>query len=339
MERKMAVVKRIDKLEGIPDAEFIEVAHVGGWKVVVKKGEHEEGSLVVYCEIDSFIPTALAPFLTKAGHFPKEYKGVLGERLKTVKLRGQLSQGLILPVSTRGESGLVVGGLFGEGDDVSEFLGISKWEAPEEAGRASEAKGNFPHFIKKTDQERVENIKNISEHWGESFEVTIKLDGSSCSAYHFNGQLGVCSRNIELKEVCGNAFWDIVRRESILEKIQSTGRNLAVQGELTAPNIQKNHNKETKPQFHCFNIFDIDRQEYLLPRDRQNLCEQLDIPHVKILDSNFVLSHTVEQILELSEGAGDKPEVKHREGLVFKSNIDSRFSFKAVSHSYLLRTE
>lgn len=334
MERKLAVVKRIDKLESIPDAEFIELAHVGGWKVVVKKGEHKEGSLVVYCEIDGFIPTALAPFLTKVGHSPKEYNGVLGERLKTVKLRGQISQGLILPTTVIPDNDL--DWEEPEGIDVTELLGIQKYEIPEYAGKCLEAKGNFPSFLKKTDQERVQNIKrDIQDNKGDSFEVTVKRDGSSCTIFVKDAVNGVCSRNIELKDIEGNAFWDIAKANNIHEKLRLTGRNLAAQGELLAANIQGGYEKVNKPEWHCFNIWDIDKQEYLLPKERRQICADVGIPHIAVVDENFILDHSCDELLKLAEGEGVNPGVR-REGLVFKSNT-SQFSFKAVSNEYLIK--
>ena len=96
--RKMATIRRIDDIKPIPNADAIEVATVGGWRVVVKRGEFQPGDLAVYCEIDSFIPTTIAPFLTKPGHSPKTFEGVEGERLRTIRLRGQLSQGLLISV-------------------------------------------------------------------------------------------------------------------------------------------------------------------------------------------------------------------------------------------------
>lgn len=342
MERKMATVQQIAEVKPIDGADAIEAVRVNGWWVVTKKGEYYVNELVVFCEIDSWIPTEVAPFLTKPEHAPKEYKGVLGERLRTVKLRGQLSQGLVLPVDT-------VLSKYNEeiqsyetteypdvGFDVTEYLNIQKWEAPEQAGTNSQAKGSFPHFLRKTDQERVQNIDNIEQYHGHSFEITVKVDGSSLTAYHHNGENGVCSRNIDLKEVEGNAFWDIVKKEQLHEKIISTGRNLAFQGELLAPNIQKNYEKRAKPEFYCFSVFDIDSQQYLLPKERVSLCKELNIPHVKVVESNFMLKHTKDELLEMAEGVGMFDGVTKREGLVFKSN-NSSFSFKVVSNSYLLK--
>lgn len=98
-ERVMARVVRVDAISPIDGADAIEVAQIGGWKVVVKKGEFNVNSMAVYCEIDSFIPHSIAPFLTKPGQFPKVYNEVEGQRLRTIKLRGQISQGLLLPLT------------------------------------------------------------------------------------------------------------------------------------------------------------------------------------------------------------------------------------------------
>ena len=340
MNRKMATVKVIDSISAIDGADKIECAHVGGWPVVVKAGEYHAGESVVMCEIDSWIPSEIAPFLTRAGHEPKEYLGIKGERLKTSRLRGTLSQGLILPLSVVHTKmfelcGNSMGGVISEGEDVSEVLGIVKWEAPEEACRNAEKKGNFPSFIRKTDEERVQNLKReIESRKGETFEVTIKLDGSSCTVYSFGDVDGVCSRNVDLKDVDGNGFWEIAKKLDLHSKIRSTGRNLAFQGELVAPNIQKNYEGVTKPEWRCFKIWDIDKQEFILPQNRRELCAELDIPHVPVIDSAFLLEHTVEELLDMAEGPG--MNVPKREGLVFKSNT-TQFSMKAVSNSYLLK--
>lgn len=335
MDRKLATVRMIDEIKPIEGSDAIEAARIGGWWIVVKKNEFAVNQFVVFCEIDSFIPTELAPFLTKPGHFPKEYNGVQGERLRTVKLRGCLSQGLILPLSVLAQE-IVGDPTEYEGSDVSTLLGIVKWEPPVNANTSREAKGNFPHFLRKTDEERVQNLtREIEKRQWESFEVTTKLDGSSLTAYVFNEQEGVCSRNIELKEVEGNAFWEIARKYRLIEKLREWGRNLAIQGELIAPNIQKNYEKVAKPEFRCFRIFDIDAQEYLLPVQRRTLCKLLDIPHVPVLDDNFILNHSVQELLDMAEGDGMNQGVK-REGLVYKSNT-SQFSMKAISNSYLLK--
>lgn len=153
--RKLATIRKISEINEIKDASNIEVATVGGWKVVVRKGEYQVNDLVVYLEIDSFVPNSIAPFLTKSDRSPSEYKDIKGERLRTVKLRGQISQGLILSLDDNIMSLFEKdGGSYYEGDDVSHVLGIVKWEPPIDASLAGQVKGNFPSFIQKTDQER-----------------------------------------------------------------------------------------------------------------------------------------------------------------------------------------
>jgi hypothetical protein len=98
MTRKLATVRKIDEIRPIAGADAIEAAVVGGWTVVVKRGEYTAGDLAVYLEIDSWVPTELASFLSKGGE-PREFNGVRGERLRSIKLKGQISQGLLLPMS------------------------------------------------------------------------------------------------------------------------------------------------------------------------------------------------------------------------------------------------
>ena len=150
-ERKLATVRSIDEIRPIKGADLIELAVVGGWHSVVKKGEFGVGDEIIYCEIDSWIPQTIAPFLCK-GEEVREYEGVKGERLRTVKLRGQLSQGLILPISVIDQASL--GRCLSVGEDVSEILGIIKYEPPIPAQLAGDVVGLFPSFIFKTDEER-----------------------------------------------------------------------------------------------------------------------------------------------------------------------------------------
>ena len=324
--RKMASVQRVLEKKSIVLADLIEAYRVNGWWVVDKKDAYEVGDLVVYCEVDSWIPHTLAPFLTKPGHSPREYLGVKGERLRTVKLKGQLSQGLLLPLVEDNSE---------EGQDFSEILGVIKWEDTRYMANM-DARGNFPDFIPKTDQERVQNLdRTLEKYFGQSFEVTVKRDGSSLTAFVNGEESGVCSRNINLKETEYSAFWAAANSLSLIPKILSTGRNLALQGELMSQKIQGNYEKVQSIEWNCFDIYDIDSRKYLLPKERRELCKQLNIPHIKVVEEDFVLYHNVDQLLEMAEGPGVNPGVK-REGLVFKHN-KTDFSFKAISNSYLLK--
>lgn len=330
--RKLATVRKIDNILPIPGADAIECAVVGGWKVVVKKGEYQAGDLGIYCEIDSWIPHALAPFLSK-GKDPREFEGVKGERLRTVKLRGQLSQGLLLP--TVGQTPLT-----GEGDDLTEFLGIKKWEKPIPAQLAGQIRGNFPTAIPKTDQERVQNlVQEIALAQGDEFEVTEKLEGSSMTCYLIGNEFGVCSRNLDLKETEGNSFWATARAEDIEAKmrglrVKSTFTDFAVQGELIGPGIQGNIYNLSKCEFRVFDVYDIQSGEYLNPFSRNLMVGMMELRHVPVIDAEFVLNTDVDGLLNMAESKSELADVQ-REGLVFKQN-NGGFSFKAISNAYLI---
>ena len=154
--RKMASIRKITNITPIEGADAIETAWVGGWPSVIKKNEYKIGDLAVYLEIDSWVPHELASFLSK-GKEPREYNGVKGERLRTAKLRGQLSQGLLLSINGCIEKMGCTSALE-EGMDVTEWLNIQKWEAPIPACLAGQVDGVFPSWIRKTDEERIQNI-------------------------------------------------------------------------------------------------------------------------------------------------------------------------------------
>jgi RNA ligase (TIGR02306 family) len=327
--RKMASIRVIDKIEPIEGADAIETAVIGGWKVVVKKGEFAIGDLAVYLEIDSWVPTELAPFLSK-GKEPREFNGVKGERLRTVKLRGQLSQGLLLPLTGMGQMG------YQEGDDLTEKLNIKKWERPMNAQLAGMARGNFPSLIPKTDQERVQNlVKEIAAANGMAFEVTEKLEGSSMTCYLIDGVFGVCSRNLDLKETADNTFWQVARELDIEAKMRETPEgDWAIQGELIGPGIQGNIYKLAKPEFRVFDVYNIQAGDYLKPVYRRALIERMGLNHVPVLNSEYTLNQTVDEILASAEGQSCHAKTE-REGIVFKQ-VDGGMTFKAISNKYLL---
>lgn len=347
--RKMASIRSIDNIEPITGADSIEVATVGGWKVVVKKGEFKTNDLVVYLEIDSWVPTSLAPFLSK-GKEPKVFNGVEGERLRTVKLRGQISQGLLLPIDcttiSDGEGNVIS---VSEGDDVTEFLGIQKWERPLPTQLQGQAKGNFPSFIRKTDQERCQNLqKNIFVDWKDlEWEISLKLDGSSLTGYYNNGETGICSRNLELMdndENSGNSFIQTFNSSGLKDAIKSIGRNVAVQGEMMGEKIQGNRENLTGTILFIFDVFDIDNQQYMTPQDRLEFINLLfkngytgDI--APILNSKTTLHNigisNITDLLSFADGESINNPV--REGVVFKCVTNGDISFKAISNKFLLK--
>jgi RNA ligase (TIGR02306 family) len=332
--RKLATVRIIDEIKSIPDADAIEVATVGGWNVVVKKGEYKTGDVVVYLEIDSWVPNEIAPFLSK-GQEPREYNGVKGERLKTIKLRGQLSQGLILPVST--VVGVGISGVVGE--DVTEFLNVQKWEPPIPAQLAGKIRGMFPDFIPRTDQERIQNLTNEFQQWKNNpeltWEVSEKLDGSSMTVYVNGEDSGVCSRNLNLYEEDSNTLWSVAIRESLIEKIRSTNKNYAFQGELIGEGIQGNPYKIKGQDFYLFDVYDIDNRSYLLPQQRQELAKELSVKHVPVFE-NSTLENDVPSLLTKAESKSMLCSSAEREGLVYKC-CQINASFKVISNKFLFK--
>lgn len=334
--RRLASIRRVSEIFPIVGADAIEAARVDGWTCVVKKGEFATGDLGVYYEIDSFLPAEDSRYSFLEKSFI-EVDGKRGARLRTMRLRGQLSQGLLLPISSFPELTEAV-----EGDDVTEALGITKWEPPIPANLSGEIAGAFPSKIRKTDQERIQNlVDEIAVNAGEEFEVTIKLDGTSMTVFRdaTGGEVdfGVCGRNWRLHETETNSLWKAAREDRFEEALGEIGRSLAFQGELLGEGIQGNNEKLKGQGFYVFDIFDIERGEYLAPRERMSIIEELRgkgfaIKHVPILD-DLTLSHTVEELLGMADGASLNPNEK-REGLVFKRK-DGGFSFKAISNWYL----
>ncbi len=346
--RKLATIKTIDKLDPIEGADRIELATVGGWKVVVAKDVgHQEGNKVVYCEIDSFLPIEPEFEFLRKSSYKKMADGTEGFRLKTIRLRGQYSQGLILPLEDainvmKRKNGEVYSEMLEEGMEVTDLLGITKWEPPVPANLAGTAKGNFPSFIQKTDEERIQNLTKDLERWKEDgtlFYMTEKLDGSSATFYLRDGEFGVCSRNLDLKESEDNTYWKVARELKIEEKLKELGRNIAIQGELIGEGIQKNRYKIKGHTVRFFNVFDIDKFEKA-SRDEfmEIIVNKMGLETVPVHMLPLPIAHDVAGLLELAEGKSQLNKDAEREGLVIRS-LDNKISFKAISNKFLLKNE
>jgi RNA ligase (TIGR02306 family) len=359
--RKLASVQRILDIQPIEGADKIVKAQINGWWVVTAiDNGFKVGDLVIYLEIDSWVPHELAPFLSK-GKEPREFEGVKGERLRTIKLRGQLSQGMIMPIPEDTIKGL--GSQLAEGVDLTEHLGILKWEKPMNAQLAGMAQGMFPSWIRKTDQERIQNlVQEVQQSFeaGDLYEVTRKMDGSSMTVYAYasfespgydetaapeftHTELGVCSRNLDLKlDQSGNAFVDLARDSGLLDALVRLGKDLAVQGEIMGPGIQGNDENLSRTHLYVFDIFNITTQQYLAPAERVAMLDKLYafgvspglVSHAPILRNNVPLpASTIDIFLELAEGKNEAG--KEIEGNVYK-RMDGGFSFKAISNKFLL---
>ena len=339
MERKLATVRIITDIKPIEGADMIELATVGGWNVVVAKNVgHKVNDKVVYCEIDSFLPIREEfEFLRKSSY--KKMGDQEGFRLKTIRLRGQVSQGLILPIGVLPITEFATAHNLPEGMDVTEMLGIVKYEPPIPAELSGKVKGQFPSFLRKTDEERVQNlVKEYEEYRIQSkhqFYITEKLDGSSATFYLNNGEFGVCSRNLELLETEGNTFWKVAREMDLENKLRQYGRNLSLQGELIGEGIQGNPYKIKGHTVKFFNVFDIDKQQRVGINEFLTIMDELNLDFVPYLEVPAMLPNTVEGMLKYAEGKSRLNDKTEREGVVVRS-MDNTISFKAISNNFLL---
>lgn len=338
VKRKLASVRKIAEIKPIEGADNIELAIVDGWQCVVKKGEFKPDDLCIYFEIDSFLPI-LPPFEFLRASSYKKMGDKEGFRLKTIKLRGKTSQGLAIHAKNVYITPDSQWKVYTIGADLTEDLGVLKYDPPIPAQLSGIMKGNFPSFIPKTDQERVQNIWNDIKGSNETFEVTIKLDGTSCTYYLKDGMFGVCSRNMELVEDSNNTLWKIAKETGIEDLLKSRNLNIALQGEVIGEGIQGNLEGIKGQAFYLFDIWDIDEQRYLLPLERAAyvLAMQENHQHVPVLASRLLSDFkSLDDILVFADGASLYAPT--REGIVFKS-FTSDLTFKVISNQYLLKRD
>lgn len=336
--RALATIRTVAELRPIEGADLIELAIIDGWQCVVKKGEFAPGDPCVFYEIDSVLPIREEyEFLRKGCHRRAAWiPGGEGFRIRTVKLRGQLSQGLALPTTILDVTfdGIVTAPV---GTDVTGILGVVLWDPP--VNIQSRARGNFPSFIPKTDQERAQNcLRRLAETAaGHLFEATLKLYGSSCTVYAKDGTLGVCSRNLDLDmSQDGNAFVDMGRKFG--PDILGTGRNLAFQGELMGPGIQGNREGFTEFRWFIFDVWDIDAQRYLSTLERRAIVQELGLEHVPYATPHMIPAAAVplDELLRLSDAQRSIGN-DVAEGIVYKSTVDPSVHFKVIANRFLLR--
>lgn len=332
-DRKLASVVKIVDIQPIPGADAIVVATVKGWKVVVKVNEYKVGDLAVYYEIDSFLP--IRPqfeFLRKSSY--KRMGSSEGFRLKTIRLRGQISQGLLTPIP-EGISNPK------EGDDLTEALDIVKYEPPIPAQLAGKIKGTFPSFIPKTDEIRIQNFESEVgfSPVGERAYVTEKLDGTSFTCYFNNGVFGVCGRNWELSETSDNSLWRMANVLQLKDKMTKHGKNIALQGELVGAGINGNLYGLSDHKLYFFTGYDIDKGRRMFFDELEWVLFGLQLQMVPVLEKyGFVIpneNNIVDYMLRYAEGKSVLNMEVDREGVVVRG-LEREFSFKAISNTYLL---
>jgi RNA ligase (TIGR02306 family) len=331
--RKLASIQRIKHLEPIPEADAIVTATVLGWQLVVKKDEYKVGDLAVYCEIDSLMPDRPEFEFLRQRNF----------RIRTIRLRGQVSQGICFPLSVLPE-----GFPIAEDADCTEALGITKYEPPMPAQLAGVARGNFPSFIPKTDETRVQVLQGILDKYkGERCYITEKLDGTSVTYFLNEGAFGVCSRNLELLEDPENSLWKMARELDIENKLRALGRNIALQGELVGEGIQKNLLKIRGQSVRFFNVFDIDQFAYLSYEAFRDQIQNLGLETVPVLSTDYVLENDIQTLVNMATIRSTVNPEAWAEGIVIRPLVEkqdrwmdgvaSRVSFKAINPEFLLK--
>lgn len=350
-ERQLATIQRIESLDQIDGADNLLAAKMvdKGWQIVVNKKDFKPGDPCIFFEVDSFLPTKPEfEFLRK--QCLRTQDGKEGFRLKTIKLRKTLSQGLLMPLSILPEGITPEVGL-----DVTDALGVVKYDVESHTSnpgvRCGFAKGNFPHWISKTDEERIQNLggKHRIKLDSTLFHKTEKLDGSSFTAYvlkfdetteNKDTTFGVCSRNYELKPDGGGSFWEAAVKLDLENKLRTYVAdkefifNLVIQGELIGPGVCTNHYKLAERTVKFFGAYKNGRK-----MDHWNMTKLFNelgletVPLLSLMD--YTYGKTMDDILADAEGPSQlNPDVE-REGVVWRA-LDGSVSFKAISNKYLL---
>jgi RNA ligase (TIGR02306 family) len=355
MARKLASVQTINSVEPVPNSDNLDVVGVLGWKCVTHRGDFKVGDPCVYFEIDSFLPIKPEFEFLRQKCYRNHPEIGEGFRLKTIKLRGQISQGLVMkPEDVKLTKNVKVD------DDLTEMLEVRLYFPPVPAELKGIQKGSFPSFCPKTDETRVQVLQNVlTRYKGMKCYVTEKVDGSSVTYYLKDGEFGVCSRNVELVESEENAYWELARKLDIEKKLRdflqlekdtialNPMTDIAIQGELIGPGIQGNRLKLSEKRIFFFNIFDIKAYKYFEYKDFVSTIKMMGLETVPIIDTNFTLIDDVDELLRMANGKSLVNPSCMREGIVIRpieEKIDlqmaqglgnGRLSFKAISNDYL----
>lgn len=398
-ERELAYVVRVDDIKPIEGRDRVECAVVGGWTIMVRKGQFHPGSLGIYFEIDSQVPEK-EPFMFLA---QKKYK-IKTQKYKTPN--GQFwSQGLLMGADDFGwtvverETGTCIVDTNGVAhciNDESRFLtkqldviyavaednarksgSMDKYKKMAQRrpklfakkpirwlmrrnwgkkllftlfGKKKDKKSGWPAWVKKTDEERVQNMPWILQN-KEPWIATEKIDGTSTTFTMKRGKFGkfdfyVCSRNVVFDKpdkACfydSNVYLEMAEKyniENALKDILKSNPELewvTIQGETYGPGIQKRDYSAIYHEFAAFNFITSTEGRWN-SLEAKKLLSLYDIPWVPIVDKNFILPDTVEELLDIATDISVIDGLM-REGLVFRS-LDGTQSFKAVSNEFLMK--
>lgn len=323
--RKLASIQEITDIQPIKGADRIERLSVLGWHCVGMKGEYKVGQKVVYFEVDSVLPER------EEFEFMRQYKF----RVKTIKLRKQVSQGLCFPMDKLGlDPNLEVG------TDVTDELGVVKYLPPAAGLPNSDVIGSRPSYTPKTDEQRIQSHPDlINEMRGRLVYCTTKVHGTSCTIAHMDGEFTVSTRRNQLAEAEKNPYWQAAKKYNFAEWLPKVG-NYAVQGEVAGPGINGNHLGLEEIDFFAFNVWDIENHCYLDCLDFLRFCADNGIPTVEVDFMNVEFDWDMDQLKEMAKGK--YPLSKYpREGIVIRPMEESysevlrgRMSFKVINEDH-----
>lgn len=348
--RKLASIQRVKEVLPVITASGVEADSLVlvrfdnvGWQCVGgKKDDYRPGDFVVYIEVSTVLPE----------HPAFEFMRQRKFKVKTVKFVGTtLSQGLVFPVSILKEF-LPPGDEFwsvGEGDDVSALIGVIRYDAEAQDNKTGgEVLGVFPeHIISKTDELRLQSYPFLLERMKSVGDVaaTLKYDGTSATFFCENGVVHACSRNLDQRPGNGSVYWKIVEKYN-LTKLFEQHPGIVLQGEITAPGIQKNRLGQNGPHLNIFNIWHRDFAAFYSVADVQRLCGKWGLESVQIVRTWGEITfqdETLDSLLELAKGFYNDTK-NPREGIVvrplhqviFEPRIGTQLSFKVINNDYLL---
>ena len=346
--RKLASIQKIKAVMPIPDADRLELVQVLGWKCVGGKGEFHVGDMVVYFEIDSFLPVCEEfEFLRKSSYKSNDFMGE-GFRLKTMKFRGEISQGLCLGIDKLPKlQGMTVE----EGMDVTEILGVREWEMPERAGSGGTMIGDRPGYIPKTDETRIQSAPDLlNEFKGLPYYITTKMDGSSHSIGVRDGEVSFTGHNFTYKDDGKSAFVEHVKAAGIPEKMKAYAdenglSTMVLQGEWCGEGIQKNRLKLMKPEWFVFTARVDDKRTDLATL--REICEYVGCQMVPVEEEgDDLLAKYPDEAALLARAEGIGYNGTTREGIVIRpvtpvhSNILSGpLSMKVINNKYLMKND
>jgi RNA ligase (TIGR02306 family) len=330
--RALVTIQKVKSISAIPDSDFLELAHIMGWQCVVKKSEFKAGDLGVYYEVDSFLPAEdRYEFLRNTSYRDNSDNGQ-GFRIRTVKMRGQLSQGLFLPLEKFPE---LAG--YNEGDDVTEKLNVKKWYIPETAAAGGTIIGDKPGGVPTSDEIRIQSaLELLDQLTGKPYYITTKMDGTSGTVYYIDGKTGCCSRNKEIKDEADALYWTPVYSYGLKEKLAQYGKNIVLTGEICGPGIQKNKLRLQKTEWYVFDVFDWDSLRYLSYDQSRETCSALGLRLVPLEERGESFGYNLETLLEKAKGK--YPSGLDKEGIVVRSSESPKgISFKVLNNDALLK--